>query len=78
MPFSTPGPGSCKTHDREWSRRACGRLAGCQHMFGGPEGLLNCPKLFVAQHGLERVEIGVGVQHEDAIESASSSTSTLA
>jgi hypothetical protein len=47
-------------------------------MFGGPEGLLNCPKLFVAQHGLERVEIGVGVQHEDAIESASSSTSTLA
>jgi hypothetical protein len=37
-------------------------------MFGGPEGLLNRPKLLVAQHGLKRVEIGVSAQHEDAIE----------
>jgi hypothetical protein len=32
---------------------------GCQQMFGGPEGLLNRPKLFVAQHDLKRVEIAV-------------------
>ena len=32
------------------------------------EGLLHRPKLLVAEHGLERVEIGIGAQHEDAVE----------
>ena len=26
------------------------------------------PQLLVAEHGLERIEIGVGAQHEDAVE----------
>ena len=41
---------------------------GRQQMFCGPEGLLNRPKLLVAEHGVERVEVGIGAQHEDAIE----------
>ena len=32
------------------------------------EGLLHRPQLLVAEHGLERIEIGVGAQHEDAVE----------
>jgi hypothetical protein len=35
-----------------------------------PEGLLHRPQLLVAEHGLERIEIGVGAQHEDAVELA--------
>src|SRR5262249_35252816 len=41
---------------------------GCEQMFGGPEDLLNGPKLLVTKHRLQRLEIGVGAQHEDAIE----------
>jgi hypothetical protein len=26
------------------------------------------PQLLVAEHGFERVELGVGAQHEDAVE----------
>jgi hypothetical protein len=32
------------------------------------DSLLHRPKLFVAQHGVERSEVGVGAQHEDAVE----------
>src|SRR5262245_23939416 len=32
------------------------------------ERLLDGPELFVAKHGEQRVEIGVGTEHEDAIE----------
>jgi hypothetical protein len=39
-----------------------------EQVLGGSEGLLHGPQLLVAQHGFERVEIGVGAQHEDAIE----------
>ena len=35
---------------------------------GGSEGLLHGPQLLVAEHGFERVEIGVGAQHENAVE----------
>ena len=34
----------------------------------GAEGLLHRPQLLVAEHGLERIEISVGAQHEDAVE----------
>ena len=37
-------------------------------MLGCSEGLLHRPQLLVAEHGLERIEIGVGAQHEDAVE----------
>jgi len=37
-------------------------------MLGGAEGLLHGPQLLVAQHGFERIEVGVGAQHEDAVE----------
>ena len=30
--------------------------------------MLHRPQLLVAKHGVERFEIGVGVQHEDAVE----------
>jgi hypothetical protein len=33
-----------------------------------PKCLLHRPQLFIAQHGIERIEIGVGAQHEDAVE----------
>ena len=41
---------------------------GGEEVLGRTEGLLHPPKLLVAEHGLERVEIGVGAQHEDAVE----------
>jgi hypothetical protein len=41
---------------------------GGEQMLCGSKGLLHRPKLLVAEHGLERVEIGVGAQHEDAVE----------
>ena len=37
-------------------------------MFCCSKGLLHRPQLLVAEHGLERIEIGVGAQHEDAVE----------
>ena len=37
-------------------------------MFGCSEGLLHRPQLLVAEHGFQRIEVGVGTQHEDAIE----------
>src|SRR5207245_3835834 len=39
-----------------------------EQMLGCSEGLLHSPQLLVAEHGFERVEIGVGTQHEDAVE----------
>jgi hypothetical protein len=41
---------------------------GREQVLGGAEGLLDRPQLLVAEHGFERVEIGVGAQHEDAVE----------
>jgi hypothetical protein len=41
---------------------------GHQQVLRGPEGLLQGPKLLVAEHGFERVELGVGAQHEHAVE----------
>jgi hypothetical protein len=41
---------------------------GREQVLGGAEGLLHRPQLLVAEHGFERVEIGVGPQHEDAVE----------
>ena len=32
------------------------------------EGLLHRPQLLVAEHSLQGIEIGVGTQHEDAVE----------
>src|SRR5918911_3203512 len=43
-----------------------GRVA--KRCFLGSEGLFHGPKLLGAQHGLERVQVGVGAQHENAIE----------
>ena len=37
-------------------------------MLGGAEGMLHRPQMLVAEHGFERIEIGVGAQHEDAVE----------
>jgi hypothetical protein len=37
-------------------------------VLGCSEGLLHRPQLLVAKHGLERIEIGVGAQNEDAVE----------
>ncbi len=37
-------------------------------MLGGAEGLLHHPQSLVGEHGLERVEIGIGAQYEDAVE----------
>jgi hypothetical protein len=42
--------------------------AGREQMLGGAKVLLHRPQLLVAEHGFERVEIGVGAQHEDAVE----------
>jgi hypothetical protein len=42
--------------------------SGCGQIFGGPEDLLNGPKLLVTKHLIQRLELGVGAQHEDAIE----------
>jgi hypothetical protein len=41
---------------------------GDEQVFGGAEGLLHRPQLLVAEHGFERIEVGVGVQDEDAVE----------
>ena len=41
---------------------------GGEEMLVGLEGLLHGPKLFVAEHRLKRIEIGVGAQHENAVE----------
>jgi hypothetical protein len=41
---------------------------GHQQVLRGPEGLLQGPKLLVAEYGFERVELGVGAQHEHAVE----------
>src|SRR6266481_3575991 len=41
---------------------------GFEQVLGGSEGLLHGPQLLVAEHGFERVEIGVGAQHENAVE----------
>src|SRR5208283_822367 len=35
-----------------------------EQVCGGTEGLLHHPQLLVTEHGLERIEIGVGAQHE--------------
>src|SRR3974377_234976 len=37
-------------------------------MFCRSKSLLYRPKLLVAEHGLEWIEIGIGAQHEDAVE----------
>ena len=37
-------------------------------MFRGPERLLHGPQMLVAEHGFERIEVGIGAQHEDAVE----------
>src|SRR5215475_6428622 len=42
--------------------------SGGEQVLGGTEGLLHCPQLLVAEHGLEWVELGVGAQHKDAVE----------
>jgi hypothetical protein len=41
---------------------------GREQVFGCSEGLLHRPQLLVAEHGFQRIEVGVGTQHEDAIE----------
>ena len=41
---------------------------GGEQVLGCSEGLLHRPQLLVAEHGLEWIEIGVGAQHEDAVE----------
>jgi hypothetical protein len=41
---------------------------GGEKVPGCSEGLLHRPQLLVAEHGLERVEIGVCAQQEDAVE----------
>jgi len=45
-----------------------------EEMLGGTEGLLHGPQLLVAMHGVERIEIGVGAQHEDAVANLLSSS----
>ena len=42
--------------------RPCG-----QQMLCCPEGLFDSPELLVAKHREQRVEIGVGAQHEHAV-----------
>jgi hypothetical protein len=39
-----------------------------QQVLGGAEGLLLRPQLLVAEHGRKRIEVGIGPQHEDAVE----------
>jgi hypothetical protein len=39
-----------------------------EEVLGGAEGLLDGPQLLVAEHGFEQIEVGVGPQHEDALE----------
>ena len=39
-----------------------------EQVLGGVEGLLHGPQLLVAKHGCEWVEVGVGAQHENAVE----------
>ena len=41
---------------------------GREQVLGRTEGRLHGPELLVAQHGGERIEVGVGAQHEDAVE----------
>ena len=58
-------------YPKVWSRRACGRLAGSRAgawRFGRfvPQSTIACSRAWL--HGFERVEIGVGPQHEDAVE----------
>ena len=40
---------------------------GREEILGDTEGLLHLPQLLVAKHGVERIEIGVGAQHEAAV-----------
>src|SRR5260370_11671247 len=53
-----------------WPRMVSSSLwkTGFEQVLGGSEGLLHGPQLLVAEHGFERVEIGVGTQHENAVE----------
>src|SRR5215469_17825524 len=68
---STPELKNCRTHGRGLSDclvelvkdRPCRQQVLC-----GAKCLLHSPQLLVAQHGLERVQVGVGAQHEDAVE----------
>ena len=39
-----------------------------EQALGGAEGLFHHRQLLVAKHGIERREVGVGAQHEDAVE----------
>ena len=39
-----------------------------EQVLGGAESLLHRPQLLVAEHGRERVEVGIGAQYEDAVE----------
>ena len=41
---------------------------GGDEMLGGAEGVLDRPQVLVAQHGAQRIEVGVGAQGEDAVE----------
>ena len=56
---------SCRTRDRGWSRRACGRSGGSRAGAWRFGRFLHGPQLLVAEHGFERV---IGAQHEDAVE----------
>ena len=41
---------------------------GREQVFSCSEGLLYRPQLPVAEHDFQRIEVGVGAKHEDAIE----------
>jgi hypothetical protein len=41
---------------------------GRERVFSCSEGLLHRPQLLVAENGHQRIEVGVGALHEDAIE----------
>jgi hypothetical protein len=47
---------------------------GREQVLGGSEGLLHSPQKPFAERGFERLELGVGTQHEDGFELFSSST----
>ena len=57
-----------RTRGRGWSRRVYGRSAGWRAGAWPYGRRLHGPELLVAQHGGERIEVGVGAQHEDAVE----------
>jgi len=48
-----------KVGDRGWSHRACGRSAALRVDAWSYEGLFHGPQLRVAEHGFERVDLGV-------------------